>query len=151
MQFARTIFQNIWKAMDRDDEKLEEILSSGTWTFLNMWRPLQTVKRDALALLDTRSVSSDDIYRNTHERDEGIVVESCFLGSGLKPEEPDNMSKHKWYFMHEQKPNEIALFKMFDARPGATSSGTPHTAVHIPGSEDEPARRSIEMRAIVLY
>lgn len=137
--------------MKRDSDELNEILSSGSWIYLNMWRPLKTIKRDALAVLDTRSVSSEDIVRNSHEREEGLVAESCFLTSGLKTGESDDASKHKWYYMHEQQPDEVVGFKMFDARPGATSSGTPHTAVHIPGSEGEPARQSIEMRAFVLF
>lgn len=53
--------------------------------------------------------------------------------------------------MNEQQPDEVVAFKMFDARPGVASNGTPHTAVQIPGSEVEPARTSIEMRVFVIY
>lgn len=145
------MLKRVWEALGRDSDELQTILAARAWQAINIWRPLKTIKRDPLAVLDTRSASPDDFFRNTHKTDGGEEVETCWLTSGLQPGDPDNMSKHKWYYMHEQQSDELVLFKMFDARPGATSNGTSHTAVHVPGTEGEPARNSIEMRAFVFY
>lgn len=137
--------------MRRNSGEFEDIIKSGRWQAINLWRPLKTIKRDPLALLDTRSAKLVDIFQNTHERDGGQVVETSWLASGLKSSDSDGESTHKWYYMHEQQLDEVVAFKMFDGRPGATSNGTPHTAVNIPGSENEPPRNSIEMRVLVVY
>ena len=137
--------------MSRDENDFEKILESRQWELLNIWRPLKTIKRDPLAVLDTHSIKPGEVFDNWHERDGGVKVTTSWLASGLKSGDADEAVSHKWYYMHEQQKDEVVVIRMFDSRPEATSNGTPHTAVAIPGTEDEETRQSIEMRVIVLY
>ena len=130
---------------------VEEVLSSGHWQSYNLWRPIRPVKRDALAVLDTRSATAEQLVPAWFDRGDGHIVSMNWLMSGLKPDEPAKNLKHKWYYMHEQQPDEVVAFKIYDSDPGSTSNGTPHTAVHIPGTEDEETRLSIELRCFAIF
>ena len=73
-----------------------------------------------------------------------------WLKSGGEREQPDTDLCHKWYYMHEQGPDEVVAFKIYDSNPDSASNGTPHTAVHIPGTEDQETRVSIELRCFAI-
>lgn len=132
-------------------EDTEEVLRSSHWASYNIWRPVRAIKRDALAVLDTRSGSRDQFVSASFDRGDGHIVSMDWLKSGLDPQEPDSKLAHKWYYMHEQKPDEVVVFKIYDSDRTAPSNGTPHTAVHIPGTEDEETRLSIELRCFAIF
>ena len=130
---------------------VEEVLQSSHWQSYNIWRPVNTVKRDALAVLDTGSFSRDELVSASFDRGDGHVVSMDWLMSGLTAEEPDQQLRHKWYYMHEQQPDEVVAFKIYDSDLNSVSNGTPHTAVNIPGTEDEDTRLSIELRCFAIF
>ena len=78
-------------------------------------------------------------------------IETYWVGSGLKEGQSDDESKHKWYYMHEQKPDEMLLFKIFDSDENAKAKGIAHSSVVVEGTEDLPPRQSIEIRAFVCF
>ena len=143
------MFRDVQGRMGASD--IEEVLQSKHWQSYNLWRPIKIVKRDALAMLDTRSASRNQLVSASFDQGDGHVVSMDWLQSGLQPEEPDNKLAHRWYYMHEQKPDEAVAFKIFDSDPEAKSNGTPHTDVHIPGTEDEETRLSIELRCFAIF
>ena len=75
---------------------VEEVLQSNHWQSYNIWRPVKTVKRDALAVLDTRSATRDQLVSASFDRGDGHVVSMDWLQSGLEPGEPDGKLGHKW-------------------------------------------------------
>ena len=130
---------------------IEEILKSKHWQSYNLWRPIRTVKRDALAFLDTRSATRDQLVSASFDRGDGHMISMDWLQSGLLHDQPDEDLTHRWYYMHEQQPDEVVAFKIYDSNPNAKSNGTPHTAVHIPGTENEETRLSIELRCFAIF
>ena len=130
---------------------IEDVLQSGRWQSYNLWRPIKTVKRDALAVLDTRSASRDQLVSASFDRGDGHVVSMDWLKSGVQQDELDTEIRHKWYYMYEQGPDEVVAFKIYDNDPKSPSNGTPHTAVHIPGTEDQETRSSIELRCFAIF
>lgn len=132
-------------------EDIEEVLQSGHWRSYNLWRPLKTVKRDALAVLDTNTFPREELVSASFDRGDGHVVSMDWLMSGLEANEPDKNLTHKWYYMSRQAPDEVVAFKIYDSDLTSTNNGTPHTAVHIPGTEDEETRMSIELRCFAIF
>lgn len=63
----------------------------------------------------------------------------------------DEIAQHKWYYLYEQQPDELLLFKQHDSDPNAKTRGVPHSSFPYPGTEHLENRLSIEVRAIVCY
>jgi hypothetical protein len=45
----------------------------------------------------------------------------------------------------------VILIKCFDSKKDGRARRVPHTAFHIPGTEDAESRESIEVRALVFH
>jgi len=58
--------------------------------------------------------------------------------------------KHKWYYIPEQLESEVAIFAGFDSRQGQAFS-VPHCSFDLGDASSGEPRRSIEVRAFVLY
>lgn len=110
---------------------------------MNFWRPIKTVHRTPLALVDAASVTREDL--NFAE-----------VRGGLNdPDRPPlygwNLSYnpgHKWYYAFEMAPEEIFAFKLYDSDDSVPQySG--HTAIDLPWTDaNTPPRHSIEIRTI---
>jgi hypothetical protein len=110
-----------------------------------IWKPLKTLKRDPLALCDSSTLSKED-WRFRQTEDPNISYSLLA--------HPEKEEKHKWYYVHEMKPNEMFLFKGCDIRqgePGFTGYAGAHTAIVLPDSQDQPPRESIEARFFCLW
>lgn len=110
---------------------------------MNFWRPIKTVYRSPLALVDAATVDRDDLN-------------SAEVRGGLNdPDRPPlygwNLSwnpKHRWYYASEMQPDEIFAFKLYDSRMDVPQY-TGHTAIDLPGTgPDTPPRHSMEIRTI---
>jgi hypothetical protein len=77
-------------------------------------------------------------------------VENYGVGWGLKEGQKDDELAHKWYYLHEQTPEELLLFKIYDSDEEAKTKGVVHSAANAEGTEELPPRQSIEMRGICL-
>ncbi len=109
-----------------------------------VWRPINTVYKDPLAVADAQSVADADlvearvIYRD-HERRTWTV-------------KPSPSGRHRWYYKAAQTPDEVMLIKCFDSvADGSVSRRTPHSAFHDAAHEGGAPRESIEIRALVFY
>ncbi|KAJ5940794.1 hypothetical protein N7516_000962 [Penicillium verrucosum] len=82
-------------------------LSGRRWQVLSVWRPLFGPLRDwPLAMLDYRSldkendlVASDNIYTHAIRETYNVLYNES----------------HKWYYLEDQRPDEVLIFKTFDS------------------------------------
>lgn len=120
-----------------------ERLLSRRVAFINVWRPISDVVRDApLALCDARSVHPRDlvptdlIYRNRT----GEIYYVSFD------------TRHRWLFVPEMQPNEVILLKNYDSARDGRARFTPHAAFLDPTAPPMARpRESIEVRAIAFF
>lgn len=116
-------------------------LLQGRYQIINVWRPLRTVRRDPLAVADSRTVANTDllpikmIYPDK-------VGETCLV----KPN-----PTIRFYYRRHQPPEMVTIFKCFESETDGRARRVPHSAFAIPGTEEEEARESIEVRALVFY
>ena len=112
---------------------------------VNTWRSIgdSPVRRQPLALVDTRSVAADEV----------AVIE---LPAGLSSSYPSRLvyarpsEAHRWFWFPEMRSSEVLLFKQFDSA-DKRSCRMLHTAVHHPETpQDAPPRRSVELRMLCL-
>ncbi|KAI0123975.1 hypothetical protein BJ170DRAFT_637762 [Xylariales sp. AK1849] len=124
------------------------------WALFSVWRPLQAVKRDPLALGDQRTFDAEHYIP--------VKVKTPCLGrSGVSETHdaegyPARYSEgHKWYWIDEQKPEEVLIIRLFDSdaekEGGKASGGTLHSSVDLPGTEGEEARESLELRCLCVW
>lgn len=129
-------------------EEAEKILK-GRVQLINVWRPIKMVKRDPLTVAQAQSVVEEDLVPI------GLIYEKR-QGETLSVKHNDGQ---KWFYKYHQTPEEVLLIKCFDNRAGVQSDPkykdrakrVPHSAFEIPGTEDEDARESIEVRALVFH
>lgn len=114
------------------------------WQVLGIWRPIKTVSRDPLVLTDSRSVPAGDYRDLSREKSLGqkLYVTMITHGEG---------SNHRWHYLSDMNPEEVLIFKHYDSKKDIPAWRCGHTSVNISGTEDLPARESIEVRAFVGY
>lgn len=124
------------------------------WAIYSIWRPLKTVRRDALAVSDQRTIQPHD-YVPT-------VMKFPFLGQPGVTGTHDIDSylsryseSHKWFWVEEQKPEEVFIITFFDSHAekdgGLASGGVLHSSVELPGTEDQELRESVELRCLCIW
>lgn len=126
--------------------RAEELLQKPRYMIINIWRPVQTITRDPLAVCDAQSVPDSDLV--------SVPVQFPDHKTEAVEVKPSNTGAHRWYFMDQQTPEDVLLFKQVDshAAPGIPRR-TPHCAFKDTGLEEgegEP-RQSIEIRAFVFF
>ncbi|KDQ08748.1 hypothetical protein BOTBODRAFT_59114 [Botryobasidium botryosum FD-172 SS1] len=123
-------------------DEAEELLQ-GHFRIVNVWRPIGApVHHDPLTVADYRTLSLEDLVP-VHML--GTDVASPYL---FNIRYNENI---KWYYLREQTPSEVALFKCFESdmsHKGARMC--PHGSFHDASSPPEaPKRQSIEIRALI--
>ena len=143
------------------DRKLQELdvdvdkLRKARWAIINLWRPLNTVTRDNLAVCDARTVDEDDLvalYADLPASLTNAKTGYSFVAGSRSGawEVKANPGSHKWYYAANMEPNEALLIKQFDSRIDGVARRTPHTAFS--AEEDYgPTRQSIEVRCLVFW
>ncbi|EGG07325.1 uncharacterized protein MELLADRAFT_62621 [Melampsora larici-populina 98AG31] len=120
------------------NEFLEEMRQGNHVVILNVWRPIQQVERDPLAICDWTTVSDED-----------------HLDFGHHPMEADNAiqawsynKKQSWYYLPQQQPNEVFVFVQHDsAAPDGHGMNVPHASPVLLGTpEDTDHRLSYDFR-----
>lgn len=105
-----------------------------------VWRPINTVLRDPLAVADARSVADADLIPASVVKPNGRSETWT-----VKPN-----SAHRWLYKYKQQPDEVLLIKCFDSDK-SVARRVPHSAFKDEGHDEKPYRESIEVRAILLY
>ncbi|KAH9211065.1 hypothetical protein DL95DRAFT_512227 [Leptodontidium sp. 2 PMI_412] len=123
-------------------EEADRILNKH-FQIINVWRPIETIYRDPLAIADLSSVSSDDLVNMNFALPNGRHASNVAVKAN---------STHRWFYKYAQAPNEVVIFKQYDNGDGVACYGqVPHSSfIDEAGQRDTP-RRSIEIRAFVSY
>lgn len=110
---------------------------------INTWVPLRPARRDPLGLVDARTVDYGRDVVAIRMQKHGVAFATCML----RPN-----PQHQWYYRSGMAPGDVLLINIADCeRDGAARTGTPHASFHVPGTEGEPARESVEIRSYVFY
>lgn len=115
------------------------ISAASRWQILGVWRPIKDVHRDPFAFTDSRSIPDSD-YRD--------LVGPKYVSSLVKF---GGEGEHRWYYCSDMTPDEVVVFKNFDSKKDIPARRCAHTSIALPGTEDLPARESIEVRALVCF
>jgi len=110
---------------------------------INFWRPIgYPVYNWPLALCDARSIDARDLVPTDLVYADKVGETYSFVHN----------ANHRWFYFPELSPDEVLLLKIFDSRTDGTARLTAHTAFDDPSSPPgAPARRSIELRALVFW
>ncbi|KAK0104428.1 hypothetical protein ONS95_004719 [Cadophora gregata] len=125
------------------------------YAIFSIWRPWETVKRDPLALIATpESELQFAVLPRTYKDRPGHVKE--YYSDNPLVRVPPAESPLEWYYLSDQKPEEIYAIKLYDSEAmrrgdGSIRSLCPHSAFRIEGTEDAPPRRSSELRVWCIW
>ncbi|TIC91234.1 hypothetical protein CH35J_011333 [Colletotrichum higginsianum] len=119
------------------------------WAIVNLWRPMDEVHREPLALCDARTVRDDELhdtmhcvpFRWPHKPTENRMWQVA------PPETPE---QHRWWFRGGMTRDDVILIKIFDSKKDGRARRTPHSAFPTP-DDIGPARRSIETRFFLFW
>ena len=111
----------------------------GNFAFVNLWRPIETIKTSPLGFIRPRSMNAKDwidielIYPDRKGQILGVI---------------ENVN-HEWFYFSNMTPQEAIIFNIYD------NNGRPHlahSALDILGEKDAGVtRKSIETRTLVRY
>ena len=113
------------------------------YMLINVWRPIQVVRSAPLALCDASTVAPEDLCDSEVRGGLGDPNRPTLYGHAVA------FSEHqRWYYVPEQRPDEVFVFKLYDSDPTAVQ-WTAHSAFTRPGiPANAPPRESIELRTI---
>jgi hypothetical protein len=110
------------------------------YQIINVWRPIETVLKDPIAVAGAGSVPDKDLVG-------AVMVEDDFEGeSWVVRYNP----AHEWYYKHRMTPGDVLLIKCFDSDASVARRAL-HSAFEDPAYRDEVSRQSIEVRCLVCY
>jgi hypothetical protein len=145
-------------------EELGKKYNGPRWAMFSIWRPLKTVRRDPLALSSTATFPKEDYVPfsvlfptgvkgeedGDGDGDEGHW-EAVYLAHGSK----EGNGEHEWYWIKEQRPEEVLVIQLFDSEAEkegrGVAGGVMHSAVTLEGTEEEEARESVEVRCCAIW
>ncbi|KAI8648837.1 hypothetical protein LRP88_15040 [Fusarium phalaenopsidis] len=119
------------------------------WALYTTWRPLKPVKRDPMAYVDYRTADEGDgvsFWRNPPG------VNGAFKSDVILTQANPN---HKWYWLSDQRPDEVLFMKITDTESEKAGSGIAggvhHCSFYLPGTDMEEIRESIETKFIAFW
>ncbi len=123
----------------RDGEEANEAVKN-RYQIINIWRPIETILKDPIAVADSNSVPDADLVA-------AKMVEDEFSGeSWVVRHNPE----HRWYFKYRMTPRDVLFIKCFDSNTTVARRAL-HSAFEDPEYRDEVSRQSIEVRCLVCY
>lgn len=136
-----------------DAASLPDEYQGRRYAIYGVWRPLKTVQRDPIIVLDPASFNAKQELVEFEIKQPG--VNGAFI-VGLQMLKGDNADSHRWCYISEQKNDEVLFIQFFDSyasregRPVGTPHGSPEMldTVHNDGEE---WRRSVEVRVAVFW
>ncbi|KJX93097.1 hypothetical protein TI39_contig4414g00001 [Zymoseptoria brevis] len=92
----------------------------------SLWRPLKTVRRDPLTLLDSQTLSPSDIVATTNRipssysksslpDNPNLLADGTYIVSAYTALPPKDPEQQKWYWAPEQKVDEVLIIKFADS------------------------------------
>lgn len=110
------------------------------YQIINIWRPIETIFKDPIAVADANSIPDEDLFG-------ADMTEDNFKGeSWVLRHNP----AHRWYYKAKMTPQDVLLIKCFDSDKNVPRRA-PHSAFEDPAYLDKQSRQSLEVRCIVFY
>ena len=107
---------------------------------INVWRPIQPILKDPIAVADSGTVPDSDLVG-------AEMTEDDFVGeSWVVRHNP----AHCWFYKHGMTPEDVLLIKCFDSDVTVARRAL-HSAFEDPAYLDCDSRQSIEVRCLVCY
>lgn len=110
--------------------------------FLNVWKPLNVVEENPLAMCEVPSAPNDDffkLYLRYRDRD----------GENYVMRHSDN---HKWWYFPKMTPEQCIVLKTYDSETDGRARFVGHSAFEDPKSDpNAPYRESVEIRTIAFF
>ncbi|KAG2417786.1 hypothetical protein HFD88_009005 [Aspergillus terreus] len=145
---AHTILrQNLGEEADR--------LQKTRWALINVWRPLEPIRRDPLALCDARTADDKDLVclvaRLPAEPTGDNKYNDLTKGRAFDMYRVLYSEHHRWYYASDMVPEEVLLLKIFDSKDDVAKR-TPHSAFEDPSLDPTAGtRKSMEIRCLVFW
>ncbi|KAI1877564.1 hypothetical protein JX265_003572 [Neoarthrinium moseri] len=148
----RTEAQDIIEAEDETESLpggITKNYQGRRWALYTTWRPLKPVRRDPMGYVDYFSSTENDgvsFWRSPP----GIngPFRSDVVLTKANPQ-------HRWYWLSDQTPDEVLFMKIFDTESekelSSVAGGVHHFSFHIPGTEQEEVRESLETKFIAFW
>jgi hypothetical protein len=129
-------------------------LAKTRWGIVNIWRPIKTIRRDPLALCDSRTIQDEElaIVRSTlPKKGQGNgYYDTVSKGDGFETLELRHGKDHQWWYVSELTPEEALVFKIFDSKK-SVKGRSGHTSFVDPRTSQLATRESMELRSFVFY
>lgn len=129
-------------------------LSKTRWGIVNIWRPINTILRDPLALCDSRTIQDEElaiVQSTLPKKGEGNgYYDSVSKGDRFETLELRHGPDHKWWYISGMTPEEALVFKIFDSK-RSIKGRSGHTSFVDPRTSQLAPRESMEMRSFVFY
>jgi hypothetical protein len=110
------------------------------YQIINIWRPIETILKDPIAVADAGSVPDSDLVG-------AEMTEDDFKGeSWVVRHSPE----HRWYYKYRMTPQDVLLIKCFDSDVTVARRAL-HSAFEDPAHRYRESRQSIEVRCLVCY
>ena len=126
-------------------------LAGRTFGIFNVWKPLKTVRRDPLALCDARTLKDEDLQAGKVTVPGVGEIENF----SVRPPGKGREGEHAWRYLRGMEADEVYVFRIYDGRVDVgedkRSHGVAHTSFVDPGTEDEEARESVEVRSFCVF
>lgn len=121
-------------------DEADDLLSRRV-AFLNVWKPLNKVEENPLAMCDVRSSPPDDFFK-LYLRYRDRTGENYVMRHN---------DQHKWYYFPQMTPDKVILLKTYDSDE-SRARFVGHSAFKDPTSPpDAEIRESVEIRTIAFF
>ncbi len=124
-----------------EDEAREKM--SRRFMSINLAKPMHTVKQNPFVLCAWPSFADQPYINNYRIYDDRVGETTRFT---YRPE-------HEWYWIPEQKPNEVSMLKCYDSvTDGSVSRWSFHSAcIDANQPDDAPCRKNVVVRSFVFF
>lgn len=119
------------------------------WAIMNLWRPLNTIYKDPLAVACASSIAESDLVEVQVVYTKQLPPRNVSKTWSIRPSE-----KHEWYYKNEMTREEVLVIKCFDTEAGdRLAKWAPHCAFvdSERSGEEWLDRGSVEVRAILVW
>ncbi|KAF2677287.1 cmcJ-like methyltransferase [Lentithecium fluviatile CBS 122367] len=124
-------------------EEAQELLK-GRCQIINVWRPLTAPVRDwPLAVMDYSTLSASHIHPcSLYSKEHDLQGQTV----GINHDE-----EQKWYYLSEQRPDEVTLVKIWDSKVNAARLCAHCAFLHPDARAEDVPRESVEVRCLVFH
>lgn len=132
------------------DDAGNEHLEGRPFGIYNVWKPLNTIRKDPLCLCDQTTVADEDLQVGKVQ----VPHMGDIYNFAIRP--PREEGRHGFVYVREQRPDQALIFRIFDSRIDdkegqKRSHGVAHTSFVDPGTESEAPRESVEVRSFCVF